>query len=194
MKKLLSYCTQCGSPQGTFDEEGELRLEIAKQKTCERCGSEFSFLSDGRIWNLDWDIIESNVDSSNFWSTIHNSIVGVAKRKFEDGHYADAAESAFKEINKRVKEIVKTKVGEELDGVALMFRAFPSRNPVIILDDLSSETGRNIQDGYTHIFAGAMMGIRNPKAHANITIGRERAIHFIFLASLLMYKLDDAKN
>jgi hypothetical protein len=35
------------------------------------------------------------------------------------------------------------------------------------------------------------MGIRNPKAHANITITPERAIHFLFLASLLLFKIDE---
>ena len=44
------------------------------------------------------------------------------------------------------------------------------------------------------IFAGAMTGIRNPKAHSNIIdIDEKRAIHLIYLASLLMYKLDEAK-
>jgi len=41
-------------------------------------------------------------------------------------------------------------------------------------------TGANIQDGYKQMFAGAMMGIRNPKAHHNITISRTRAIEFPF--------------
>ena len=44
------------------------------------------------------------------------------------------------------------------------------------------------------IFAGAMTGIRNPKAHMNIEIGRERAIHFLFLASLLMDTYDMANK
>lgn len=126
------------------------------------------------------------------WSMIHESIIRVSKEKFEDGYYADAVESAFKEINKRVKEIVRKKTGEELDGASLMYKAFSERNPIVVLDDLSSETGRNIQKGYMQIFAGAMTGIRNPKAHENITISRERATHFIFLASLLMSKLDEA--
>jgi len=126
------------------------------------------------------------------WSMIHESIIRVSKEKFEDGYYADAVESAFKEINKRVKEIVRKKTGGELDGASLMYKAFSERNPIVVLDGLSSETGRNIQKGYMQIFAGAMTGIRNPKAHENITISRERATHFIFLASLLMSKLDEA--
>ncbi|MCD6490733.1 MAG: TIGR02391 family protein [Candidatus Korarchaeota archaeon] len=128
----------------------------------------------------------------DFWGIIHKDIIRVAKNKFEDGYYADAVEAAFKEINNRVKEIVKNKTGKELDGASLMYYAFSEKDPIIVLDDLSSETGRNIQKGYMQIFAGAMTGIRNPKAHENITISRERAIHFIFLASLLMYRLNEA--
>jgi uncharacterized protein (TIGR02391 family) len=123
---------------------------------------------------------------------IHKDVIRVAKEKFEDGHCADAVESAFKEINTRVKGIVKNKLGRELDGAGLMNTAFSENNPIIVLDDLSTQSGRDIQKGYMQIFAGGMTGIRNPKAHENITISEERAIHFIFLASLLMHKLDEA--
>lgn len=36
--------------------------------------------------------------------------------------------------------------------------------------DRSTETGSNIQKGYMQMLAGAMSALRNPKAHANITI------------------------
>lgn len=91
-----------------------------------------------------------------------------------------------------VKVYVKAKTGQELDGAPLMNHAFSVDRPIIILDNLGTDTGRNIQKGYMQIFAGSMTGIRNPKAHANLTIEEARAIHFIFLASLLMYKLDEA--
>jgi len=42
------------------------------------------------------------------------------------------------------------------------------------------------------LFAGAMRSIRNPKAHANIEIDHVRALHHLFVASLLMSKLDEA--
>ncbi len=41
------------------------------------------------------------------------------------------------------------------------------------------------------IFAGTMLAIRNPKAYNNIVIDRSRAIHFLYLASLLMGKYDE---
>jgi len=126
-----------------------------------------------------------------FWNEIHPKIVSVARTRFETIHYADAVESALKEVNSIVKDIVRRKTGNELDGANLMRTAFSLNNPIIVLDDLSTETGKNIQQGYMEIFAGAMIGIRNPKAHDNLVITEIRARHFIYLASLLMHKVDE---
>ena len=72
-----------------------------------------------------------------------------------------------------------------------MHTALSTNNPIIVLDDISTESGKNIQRGYMDLFAGAMSGIRNPKAHDNIDIDEVRAIHLLFLASLLFSKLDE---
>jgi uncharacterized protein (TIGR02391 family) len=130
-------------------------------------------------------------DEPSFWELIHPRIIGVSRSRFESKHYADSVEAAFKEINTVVASIVRKKTGEELDGAALMNRAFSLRNAVICLADLSTESGKNIQLGFMQIFFGSMTGIRNPKAHGNLTIDDKRAIHFLFLASLLMNKIDD---
>jgi uncharacterized protein (TIGR02391 family) len=126
------------------------------------------------------------------WPVLHAKVLATAKARFDDGHYADCVEATLKELNTVIKEMVRKKTGQELDGAALMQKAFSPNPPVVIaLDDLSTESGKNIQQGYMQIFAGAMVGIRNPKAHANITITKERCIHFLFLASLLFNKLDE---
>jgi len=127
-----------------------------------------------------------------FWSQIHPLIAEVARDKFEHGYYADAVETALKEVNRRVKRYYRKKNGRELDGASLMRSALSPKKPTIVLGDLATETGRNIQQGYMEIFAGSMIGIRNPKAHDNIVIDRNHAIHLVFLASLLMHKLDEA--
>ncbi|MGA3284750.1 MAG: TIGR02391 family protein, partial [Verrucomicrobiota bacterium] len=74
---------------------------------------------------------------------------------------------------------------------SLMRTAFSANNPVIVLDDLSTDSGKNIQQGYMDIFAGSMTGIRNPKAHGNVQIDSKRAIHMLFLASHLLYIFDE---
>jgi uncharacterized protein (TIGR02391 family) len=128
---------------------------------------------------------------SSIWSLLHPRVKTIAKTRFESGHYADAAEAVFKEINDIVRKLVKDKTGEEYDGADLMNRAFSPKNPVIRLDDLGTETARSIQMGYMQIFSGAVTGIRNPKAHSNIKIEPIRSIHFLFLASLLLSRIDE---
>lgn len=129
---------------------------------------------------------------TDLWGLIHPSIVTMSKSRFDSGHYADAVETALKHINTIVKAKVKKKTGNELDGSTLMNTAFSPKSPIISLDDLSTDSGKNAQLGYMQIFAGAMTGIRNPKAHEVINIDQNRAMHLLFLASLLMYKLDEA--
>jgi len=128
---------------------------------------------------------------NTFWDLLHPKIVEVSKSRFETNHFADSVEAALKEVNNIVKVLVKRRTNQEYDGADLMYRAFSLQKPIIELDDLSTETGKNIQNGYMQIFAGSITGIRNPKAHNNITIDSQRAIHFLFLASLLMFKVDE---
>jgi uncharacterized protein (TIGR02391 family) len=134
------------------------------------------------------------VPDDSFWSLLHQRVVKTSKTRFEAGHYADAVESALKELNSVVKALVKQDTGKELDGADLMHQALSPKNPIIILDDLGTDSGRNQQTGYMEIFAGSMTGIRNPKAHENLTITKERAIHHLFLASLLFSRLDERTN
>lgn len=134
---------------------------------------------------------ETATGLSDFWPLIHPSVVGVARSRFESGHFADSVEAALKHFNGEVKRRVAGLVAEELDGARLMTRVFSVDKPVLELDDLSTESGRSVQQGYMQMFAGAMTGVRNPKAHANVSIDRQRAIHFLYLVSLFFWKSDE---
>lgn len=133
----------------------------------------------------------SNNNPSSIWENIHPQIVAVSKARFNNEHYADAVEAAFKEINTRVKKIYKDRTSVEKDGAKLMQAAFSVQNPIIKLGDISTETGTNIQQGYMEMFAGAMIGIRNPQAHNNMLVSKDNAIRELHFASMLMYKIDD---
>jgi len=63
---------------------------------------------------------------------------------------------------------------------------------LLTFENLDGKSGKNVQEGYMQIFAGAMQGIRNPKAHENMTATKESARDRIILASLLMKKIDEA--
>lgn len=130
---------------------------------------------------------------SETWKLLHPSVKRVSERRFLDGHFADAVEAALKELNGEVKRLVLEGGGPELDGANLMHTAFSPNNPLIELADISTLSGKSEQQGYMEIFAGAMSGVRNPKAHENIYLTPERGLHFLFLASLLFQKLDERR-
>ncbi len=155
---------------------------------CESCGAAFPWSDQPSHATC----ATRSSGSVEIWNLLHSRIATVARARIGAGHYADAVEVALKEVNARVKQAYISAGQVEKDGADLMFAAFGGKQPTIRLSQLTSESGRNIQEGYTKIFAGAMQGIRNPKAHENINIDLERAWHLLTVASLLMCKLDEA--
>jgi len=137
---------------------------------------------------------ETVVGKSDLWSLIHPKIVEAAKSLFEGKHYSSAVFEAFKEVNETVKGQVKRRTNVEYDGSKLMTQAFSLDNPILELEDLTTESGRNVQKGYMQLFLGSMLAVRNPLAHGKAMTDRDQALHFLFLASLLMNKIGAAKE
>ena len=136
-----------------------------------------------------------NTKGMGVWDLIHPKIAAVSQNLFEDGHYANAAEDAFVEINDRVKKLfmkLNPTATKAPDGQAVMNTVFSDNAPLLEFCDRSTETGSNIQKGYMQMLAGAMSALRNPKAHANITITKDDAMRRLMFASMLMYKIDEA--
>ena len=132
--------------------------------------------------------------NEEFWKYIHPHIKNIVFDKFTSCQYADSVEAAFKEINSRLKKICRKLTNQQKDGNSLMTFIFSENNPILKFEDISVESGLNVQKGYMQIFAGAMTGIRNPKAHENQTISKDAAIKRLVFASLLMDKVDEAVN
>jgi uncharacterized protein (TIGR02391 family) len=129
-------------------------------------------------------------DEKALWALLHPRVANVAHARFATEHYADAVEAALKALNVEVRNLAVARGCPSLDGPALMHTVFSPKNPIIVLADLSTQSGRDMQQGYMELFAGAMSAIRNPKAHDNIVITRERGFHLLFVASTLWHTLD----
>lgn len=129
--------------------------------------------------------------TEGFWQLIHPRIAALARPRFEKGFFGDAVETSFKEINEAVKLLHLAAGGRELDGAGLMTTTFSPTSPVIRLTELGTASERDEQQGYMQLFAGAMTGIRNPKAHGNLNPDPRKTLHLISLASLLMCRLDE---
>jgi uncharacterized protein (TIGR02391 family) len=131
-------------------------------------------------------------DSLDFFDEFDPDIRKVSLPRFKDEHYADAVSAAFKALNSQVRAEYKRQTRRDLDGTPLMESAFSPKSPVFKLADLNTPSGENIQQGFQRLFAGSMIGIRNPHAHENLTLDFAEAKHFLYLADLLMKKFKDA--
>lgn len=109
---------------------------------------------------------------------IHPRIQKVSKKLFLDGHYAQAILEAFKAVNNLVKQKSKH---NELDGKNLMETVFSKNNPILAVNNNISTSDKDEQEGFMHLFAGAMLGIRNPKAHDNMIQRDMKVTYSIFL-------------
>ncbi len=122
---------------------------------------------------------------------LHPQVVEVSRALFEDEHRSAAILQAFIAVKDRVKDLSGR---SDLDGVDLMAQIFRPEAPVLVLADLSTETGRNVQAGYHRIFMGVMAAIRNPNAHELFEqMGEDEALEQLGLASMLMRRLDEAR-
>lgn len=86
--------------------------------------------------------------------------------------------------------MVKEKLGDhedksiqDLSTTKLMRKVFNIKQPILCWNNLETLTEKNEYEGYTHIFAGAMQGIRNPKAHDVFSQDPIRSLQMIGLAS-----------
>lgn len=142
--------------------------------------------------SIDYD---NNHPQTDIWNTIHPRIIKSSKTLYIDGHYANAAEDAFIEINDRVKKLYKIKKPSDTiipDGCDAMNKVFGD-NPLVEFCDRSTDTGQNIHKGTRFLLNGAMSALRNPKAHSNnIVISKEECMRRLMFASMLMYKIDEA--
>jgi uncharacterized protein (TIGR02391 family) len=116
--------------------------------------------------------------------SFHPKVIEVAGKLFEDGHYRSAILDTYIALTEAVKE----KSGAlDLDNTPLMQNVFSQRDPIIRLSPNS-----DAQLGYMWMFSGAVMGIRNQKAHSLVAqTDPQRALEWLAFASVLFRLLDE---
>jgi len=121
---------------------------------------------------------------------LHPRIRRVSKSLFNSGHYAEAIFAAFKAVN----NFTKKKAELSIDGKDLMAKTFNKDKPIIKLNKLSNQSEQDEQEGFMFLFMGAMVEIRNPKAHEDIRqIDPYKALEYLSFASLLMRRATEGK-
>jgi len=119
---------------------------------------------------------------------LHKPVILSSRKLFSDGYYSQAIFEACKLLNKKVQELSSL----SLDGKNLMLSAFSVNNPKLRLNQLQNQSDKDEQEGFMHIFAGVMQGVRNPKGHEVLSLKDPyRALEYLGLISLLFRRLND---
>ena len=106
---------------------------------------------------------EGKDDFAAFGEIITESeIIDVSRDLYASGHYSLAVQEAFKTIEKFVLGRVG---GTTKSATALMEAVFSPSSPQLFWTDRKTQSEKDEQAGYQRIFAGAMIGIRNPTTH-----------------------------
>jgi len=132
-------------------------------------------------------------DDKFLLSNLHQDITEDAKKKFLNNHYSESVFSAIKSVEDRLYFMHKENTGEECTGVELVQKAIKEEYLNFVPDEFiaKDKTKKGIQKGFTQIFEGSMMGVRNFLAHEDVRIKKDEAVHYLFLCSLLLRKLEN---
>lgn len=120
---------------------------------------------------------------------VHPKLPNNIRQLFDDGHYSQSTFEAFKFLD---KEIQRHSSNSE-SGYKLMMKVFGGSPPVLALNKLSNQSEIDEQDGYKFIFAGGMLGIRNPRGQEYIINDNiDVCLDHLSFVSMLLRKLNDA--
>lgn len=120
---------------------------------------------------------------------IHPDLPKRARSLYDDGYYSEAVFEAFKFVEQEVKRL-----GGKGTGFALMMQAFDENKPVLAVNPLSTDTEKDEQRGYKHLFAGAQAALRNPRGHGTDLVDTPDAcLDCLAVASVLIRRLDEAQ-
>jgi uncharacterized protein (TIGR02391 family) len=122
---------------------------------------------------------------------LHPEIEQECSKLFGDGHYAQAVETACKVLDMLVQ---KRCMRIDLSGTSLMRTAFSSKTPILKFNDQQNESEKSEQEGMMHLYEGAMLALRNPRAHGITQDHPERAIEYLSFISMLANSLNRTRR
>ncbi len=105
---------------------------------------------------------------------------------FASGHYNIAVSESYKAVEKYISDKVPTLMQK---GTTLMEQVFSPNAPYLQWTGMKTTSEMDEQKGYHRLFAGAMLGIRNPTTHEFGWVDEpETAIELIMFAQHLLRK------
>lgn len=124
---------------------------------------------------------------------VHPDVIKFCNAELLQDNYFHAVFETAKSVADKIRKMT----GLTGDGADLVNNAFSSKNPMLIINDLKTETEISEHKGFTNLLIGFFGMFRNTTAHApKITwvIEENDALDMMSMASLLHRKLDKAKK
>lgn len=132
------------------------------------------------------DSVSSGVAGGPSLYDLHPSVAKAVDHLWKDGHYRQAILDTYIALINAVKEKSRRL---DLDNTPLTQTVFSANNPILKVSDDEDE-----QKGFMWLFSGAVMGIRNPKAHRLVPQeDPQRAFEWLSFASVLFRVLDECE-
>jgi len=122
---------------------------------------------------------------------LHPQIAAACMNHFRNGEYRSAVLDACVAL----RDLVRQQSGrDDLDGQDLACTVFSAKKPILAFNDCASESDKSEQQGLMHMFQGAFLALRNPRAHRLDPDSREEAIDYITLLNILAKQLKRTKR
>jgi uncharacterized protein (TIGR02391 family) len=118
---------------------------------------------------------------------LHPGIRDACEKLFANEHYRQGVFDATLALRDLVRE--KSGLGDS-DDSTLMGKALGGEHPKIVVADLSTETGRNIQRGTAYLAQGVLARLRNVLAHEKVELDSIEALEMVGLVSRVARDID----
>ncbi len=120
---------------------------------------------------------------------MHSEVLKYCRTELMQDNYFHAVFEATKGLAQRIREMS----GVELDGAALVDKAFSIDRPLLAFNSLRTETERSEHKGFATLLKGCFAAVRNPLAHGPKILweGEDDAADYLSMVSLFHRKLDD---
>lgn len=132
------------------------------------------------------------------WRHLHSELKDRVKAYYKYGQFGDAASQAVLIYCEIIRQMTgRTDDGRDLVNDVFNFNA--TKLPQLQLNDLITETHKNIQDGQGHLSRGVVTGFRNPILHGPMdtnvpgVFSELDCLNVLSLVSYLVTRLDNAK-
>jgi uncharacterized protein (TIGR02391 family) len=123
-------------------------------------------------------------------SELHDLVAAACLPRFELGHFREGVLAAILAYRDLVKQ--RSGLADENDNT-LMGKAFGGKPvPALVVADLTTEDGKNVQRGMAHLSEGLLAFVRNPLTHNASEIESVTAMRMIALVDMLVRAVDEA--